>query len=113
VEKILFQKGSEIIASGVQFVSRTSKRFIVKATREVVLSAGAINPPQILELSGIGSSEILTRHGIDVVVENPNVGEHLQDHPLVLLSFEVADGVCKFHSNLVQDLPVILRRLVR
>jgi choline dehydrogenase-like flavoprotein len=94
VERIRFVEGSEIIASGVQFISRTGNRFIVKATREVILSAGVIKSPQLLEISGIGSSEVLTSHGISVVVDNPNVGEHLQDHPLVLLSFEVVDGVC-------------------
>jgi choline dehydrogenase-like flavoprotein len=107
VEKIIFEKGSEIIASGVQFVSRTGDRFTAKATREVILSAGAIKSPQLLEISGIGSSKVLSRHGINVVVENPDVGEHLQDHPLVLLSFEVADGVCKFNSNLYQEFSAI------
>ena len=52
----------------------------VSARREVILSAGAVNSPQILQLSGIGPQALLGAHGVDVVVENANVGEHLQDH---------------------------------
>lgn len=92
VEKIMLQKGSAVRATGVQFVSKTGERFNIDA-KEVILSAGAIQSPQILELSGIGSPDILIKHGIEVVVENPNVGEHLQDHAAIGLSFEVADGV--------------------
>lgn len=51
-----------------------------KAGREVILSAGAINSPQLLELSGIGQPELLKSHGIDVVHELPGVGENLRDH---------------------------------
>lgn len=50
------------------------------ARREVILSGGAINSPQILQLSGIGPGALLQQNGIDVVVENANVGQHLQDH---------------------------------
>lgn len=50
------------------------------ARREVILSAGAINTPQILHLSGIGPAQMLKDHGIDVVLDQPNVGQHLQDH---------------------------------
>ena len=50
------------------------------ATREVVLSAGAIGSPQILQLSGIGPGALLRSHGIDVKVDLPGVGQNLQDH---------------------------------
>lgn len=52
----------------------------VRARREVVLSGGAINTPQLLMLSGIGPSEHLAERGIDVVVDAPEVGANLQDH---------------------------------
>ncbi|MEU1514920.1 GMC family oxidoreductase N-terminal domain-containing protein [Streptomyces sp. NPDC005811] len=52
----------------------------VSATREVVLSAGAINTPQLLMLSGVGPAGHLREHGIDVVADAPGVGENLQDH---------------------------------
>jgi choline dehydrogenase len=50
------------------------------AEREVILSAGAIGSPQILQLSGIGPAELLRQHGIDVVLDAPGVGANLQDH---------------------------------
>lgn len=56
---------------------------------EVVLSAGAIGSPQILELSGIGRGEVLTRAGVDVRHELPGVGEALQDHLQIRLVYEV------------------------
>lgn len=52
----------------------------VRARREVILSGGAINTPQLLMLSGIGPAEHLAEHGIDVVVDAPDVGANLQDH---------------------------------
>ncbi len=50
------------------------------AEREVILSAGAIQSPQLLQLSGIGPAELLRRHGITTVVDAPEVGENLKDH---------------------------------
>jgi choline dehydrogenase len=50
------------------------------ARREVILSAGSIGSPQILQLSGIGPASLLQRHGIPVVADLPGVGENLQDH---------------------------------
>ena len=52
----------------------------VHATEEVILAAGAINSPQLLELSGIGAPDVLAACGIDVVHPLPGVGENLQDH---------------------------------
>lgn len=52
----------------------------VRARREVVLSGGAINTPQLLMLSGIGPAEHLAEHGVGVVVDAPGVGANLQDH---------------------------------
>ncbi|KAI5242566.1 alcohol oxidase [Aureobasidium subglaciale] len=63
------------------------------AKKEVILAAGAFNTPQILELSGIGDPSILKRHGINIVHANSAVGENLQDHLRVGISFEAADGV--------------------
>ena len=51
-----------------------------RATREVILSAGAVQSPQLLQLSGIGPAALLERHGIPVQVDAPEVGETLQDH---------------------------------
>ncbi len=61
----------------------------LNAGGEVVLSAGAIGSPQILELSGIGQGDVLTAAGVDVRHELPGVGEHLQDHLQIRLVYEV------------------------
>ncbi|HYD56333.1 MAG TPA: GMC family oxidoreductase N-terminal domain-containing protein, partial [Burkholderiales bacterium] len=51
-----------------------------KANREIILAAGALQSPQLLQLSGIGPGALLQRHGIPVVADLPGVGENLQDH---------------------------------
>lgn len=61
----------------------------VRATREVILSAGVINSPQLLMLSGIGNGKELARHGINIVYHAPQVGKNLRDHLVAVLGFEV------------------------
>ena len=75
------------VATGVE-ISRTGPagaREILTANREVILSAGVINSPQLLKLSGIGPQDELRQHGIDLVQHLPGVGENLQDHPDVII----------------------------
>src|SRR5580658_1524190 len=69
-------------ASGVEYL-QDGARQTVQARREVLLAAGAINSPQLLELSGIGDGALLRRFEIPVVVDNPAVGRGLQDHVAV------------------------------
>ena len=66
-------------ARGVRVVQRGVER-VIRAGREIVLSAGAIGSPQILQLSGVGPAALLAGHGIDVVADSPDVGANLQDH---------------------------------
>ncbi|GAB3160764.1 GMC family oxidoreductase N-terminal domain-containing protein [Myceligenerans halotolerans] len=60
----------------------------VTARREVVLSAGAIDSPKLLMLSGIGPAEHLREVGVEVLVDSPGVGSHTQDHPEGVISWE-------------------------
>jgi choline dehydrogenase len=76
VQRILFD-GKR--ASGVSYRQNGVPR-TAKARREVLVSSGAYNSPQILQLSGVGPGELLRRNGIDVVHEMAGVGESLQDH---------------------------------
>src|SRR5690606_7795343 len=62
---------------------------LITARREVILAAGAIGSPQLLQLSGIGPGALLQQHGISVVHELPGVGENLQDHLQLRLAFKV------------------------
>jgi len=61
----------------------------VRAAREVILSAGSIGSPQILQLSGIGPGALLRKHGIEVVVDSPGVGANLQDHLQIRAVYKV------------------------
>lgn len=81
VQEILLVKDSDSDwkAEGIRFV-RDRAEYSAFASREVIISAGSVQSPQILELSGVGSSAILSAAGVDVKVDNPNVGENLQDH---------------------------------
>ena len=64
---------------------------VVRAAREVLLCAGAINSPQLLLLSGIGAADELRAAGVSPRHELPGVGRNLQDHPFVTLIWEVSD----------------------
>jgi choline dehydrogenase len=66
-------------ASGVHY-RRGGEERLVRARREVIVSGGPVNSPQLLKLSGIGAGAELARHGIGVLQELPGVGENLQDH---------------------------------
>ncbi len=66
-------------ATGIAY-QRGGKTFVARATREVILSGGSINSPQLLSLSGIGDPAVLKPLGIDVLVDAKAVGRNLQDH---------------------------------
>lgn len=92
VTKLLLEEdASGVKATGVEFKAKDGQTLQVLAQHEVVLAAGAIKTPQLLELSGVGSKELLAKHNIHCLVDNPNVGENLQDHGFVSLSWEVVD----------------------
>jgi choline dehydrogenase-like flavoprotein len=61
----------------------------VRAKKEVILSAGAVNTPQLLFLSGIGPTAELSKLGIPTLVNSPGVGQNLQDHPLIASQWQV------------------------
>jgi choline dehydrogenase-like flavoprotein len=75
-------------AVGVNF-SHNSKTYSVSVKREVVVSCGALQTPQILELSGIGDPEVLKAAGVECKIENKAVGSNLQDHPLTMFTWEL------------------------
>jgi choline dehydrogenase len=66
-------------ATGVEY-RQGGRLHVAKARREVILAAGSLQSPQLLQLSGVGPAELLARHGIAVVANSPGVGENLQDH---------------------------------
>lgn len=71
--------GSSATADGVEITSSDGTTSVVKANKEVILSAGALVSPLLLELSGVGNPSVLSKYDIDTVVDLPTVGENLQD----------------------------------
>jgi choline dehydrogenase len=83
VERILVSDGR---AEGIS-CRRLEHSFALRANREVILSAGAYNSPQLLLLSGIGPADTLRGLGIPVLLDQPEVGQNLQDHPTAYLVY--------------------------
>ncbi|XP_050520136.1 glucose dehydrogenase [FAD, quinone] [Daktulosphaira vitifoliae] len=98
-------------AYGVEFV-RGGKKKTVLASREVILSAGAINTPQLLMLSGIGPEDHLRSLDIPVIHHSPGVGENLMDHPAVGGIVFKIDYPVSLVMNRVVNIPAALRYAV-
>ncbi len=92
--RVLVENGR---ASGVE-VARNGQTLRVGAAREVILSAGTVNSPQLLLLSGIGPPGELERHGIEVVHDLPGVGRNLQDHVDCVLSWECREPITLYRD---------------
>jgi choline dehydrogenase len=74
----------------------------VRARREIVIAASAINSPKLLKLSGIGPAAELREHGIDILAERPGVGENLQDHLELYVQQECLQPITLYkHLNLI------------
>ncbi|KAK7458036.1 hypothetical protein VKT23_009946 [Stygiomarasmius scandens] len=87
--RVVFEPDSdgELVATAVEIVENGAQS-IVKASKEVILCAGTYMSPPLLELSGIGQTDLLNKHGIKQLVDLP-VGENLQDHPWVGVQTEI------------------------
>ena len=99
VARLLFERdaGGALRCSGAEVVRtgpgrKGGERVSVSATREVILCAGAIGSPQILQLSGVGPAELLRQHGIALQHDLPGVGANLQDHLQIRAVYKVQGG---------------------
>ncbi|KAG7451650.1 alcohol oxidase [Guyanagaster necrorhizus] len=92
VSRIIWYNNTATKAAGVEYTVGTEK-FTVKASKEVILSAGSLRSPQILELSGVGNKTLLESLNISVVVDIPQVGENLVEQFIAATDFLVRDGV--------------------
>ena len=79
-------------AVGVQFGASDGEVKETRARKEVILCAGAVQSPQLLELSGVGRKALLEDHGIDLVHELPGVGENYRDHYAASVAWRVKDS---------------------
>lgn len=110
VEQILLaEEDGDVIARGVR-AKTEDKTYKITAKKEVILCGGSLNSPQLLELSGIGKADILQAHGIPVVIDNPAVGENLQDHGITCVNFEIADG--QVSGDILRD-PNVVQAVVK
>ncbi|KAF2838217.1 GMC oxidoreductase [Patellaria atrata CBS 101060] len=98
---VLEGHGDNVVATGVRF-AYGGQEYTVQAKAEVIVCGGSINSPQILELSGIGDPNVLNAAGIPVKVENPNVGENLQDRLMTCAVFEI-DPTIQTREDLIKD----------
>lgn len=93
VERLILETGrsgrKRCVGAVLQRQGRSTQ---VRARGEIILSAGAIGSPQILQLSGIGRGGLLMRHGVEVAHDLPGVGENLQDHLQIRAVFKVANA---------------------
>lgn len=87
VSKLLFDEGDNLKVTGIEF-RKDNTLMTATANKEVILSAGAINSPQILQCSGIGNGDLL--HSLDIPVKHllPGVGQNLQDHLQIRLVYK-------------------------
>jgi choline dehydrogenase-like flavoprotein len=87
--------GSNWKATGINYVpgAKTNPAITINANMEVVLSAGTINTPQLLELSGVGQPAVLQAQGITPKINLPGVGENLQEHQFSALIYELKAGL--------------------
>ncbi|KAL3491180.1 GMC oxidoreductase-domain-containing protein [Aspergillus germanicus] len=89
--------GDNARATGVS-ITFHDKDYTISATREVIISAGTIQSPQILELSGIGDPEVLSAAEVECKVENRAIGANVQDHSATVVSWTVKPGVMTLDS---------------
>ena len=87
VHRVLFEGRRAV---GVVF-EQGGRRVTARARREVILSAGAVNSPQLLQLSGVGPGALLQQHGIDVLLDQGAVGGQLQDHIAVSYFYQATE----------------------
>ena len=92
-QEILVEKvDKEWVAKGARFL-HCGTEFTVHVSREVILSAGSIQSPQLLELSGIGNPSVLEAAKVGHKVSNPKVGENLQDHMMTAAVYEIDPSI--------------------
>ncbi len=97
VQRVLFN-GKRAIGVEVNLKGNVEK---IEVDREVILSGGSINSPQILLLSGVGDAQHLAEHDLKTVVHLPSVGQHMEDHLIVPIQYSATKPVsvaCKLNQ---------------
>lgn len=99
-KKIVFNKQKK--ATGVQVKGAFGNTLTLSASKEIIISAGAFQSPQLLMVSGVGPADELTKHDIETVANRPGVGQNMWDHPFFAPAYRVqVDTLTKIATNLV------------
>jgi len=107
---LLEESGGKIVTKGVEYRTADGQARVALASKEVILSGGAVGSPHLLLLSGIGPRHELEANGISCVIDNPHVGKHLKDHIQVPLFFS-APGVGVSMLEVAMSMgPAVLRQ---
>jgi choline dehydrogenase len=89
IDQVVLEGGRAVGVRG----RRNGQRVEVRAAREVILAAGSLATPKILQLSGVGPADTLRSAGVDVVVDSPNVGARMREHLVFLMQFRLAEDL--------------------
>ncbi|KAJ5590044.1 hypothetical protein N7450_004016 [Penicillium hetheringtonii] len=99
-KKVVFNENKK--ATGVQVRGVLGSTVTLHASKEVIVSAGAFQSPQLLMVSGVGPADVLSEHNIDIVAKLPGVGQNLWDHPFFAPTYRVqVDTLTKFGTELL------------
>lgn len=96
VQRVLFDTNNT--ATGIELIDQGQRR-IFAARREIILCAGALETPKLLKLSGVGSRKELQQFNIPLVMDAPDVGEHMQDHPNVCIFYRGRNEPATFYPQ--------------
>ncbi|EKM51206.1 uncharacterized protein PHACADRAFT_200028 [Phanerochaete carnosa HHB-10118-sp] len=112
VHRVLIERDAtgDLTAAGVEF-GHGGDTHSVRASKEVILSAGALKSPQILELSGIGRKDVLSEIGVPLKLELPGVGENVQEHIVLGISWELKDDCPLQTFDLLRDPEVFAKNI--
>ncbi|PSN70745.1 choline dehydrogenase, partial [Corynespora cassiicola Philippines] len=103
-DELVFGNGNKLVARGVKVTDRkTNTTSTYYAKKEVVLAAGAVNTPKILQLSGIGPKSVLEAAGVKVKLAHDGVGANFQDHPYTIVAYNIANQSFPNPSSLTTD----------
>ncbi len=101
-QQVHFNTSGDVpVVTGVTY-KRKGKTVTVSANKEVVLTAGALRSPQLLQVSGIGNRQLLEKVGVKVVADLPGVGENLHDHPQLKIQYNLNEPISMAGIGLMQ-----------
>ena len=96
--------------TGIDLTLQSGERRTLRARRETILCAGAVDTPRLMLLSGLGPKQQLTSIGIPVAADIPGVGENLLDHPESVIIWELSRPVPANQTTMDSDAGIFLRR---